>query len=155
LLCPDRALAHALNAECVVKEGRVEVEAFYDDGTPARRARVRIFAEGMRLVGEGKTDDKGSCTLARPEAGQYEVQVDAGAGHRRTMALVVPTAETAPAPPVSGTPMREERARYPWTRVLLGVLLIAAGGAVFVLVGAFRKARRRIEPDAPARDGPC
>ena len=45
LVAAPRAAAHALGAECKLVGDRVEVEAFYDDDTPAREASRRSCRE--------------------------------------------------------------------------------------------------------------
>jgi len=147
-LLPGRAGAHALGAECKLVGARVELEAYYDDDTPARQARIRVIGAGGTIVAEGKTDAAGNWSFARPAAGKYEVQIDAGAGHRKVVALSVP--DDATAPRVSEGPAREEFTRSPWPRLLVGLLVIAAASGLFLLIGAFRKGRRRQDAINPS-----
>src|SRR5262245_31356111 len=84
------AFAHALGAECSLRGDRVEVEAYYDDDTPARDARVIVRDVAKKNVAEGRTNDKGFWSFPRPEPGRYRVTVDAGAGHRTTVTITVP-----------------------------------------------------------------
>jgi hypothetical protein len=86
------ASAHALGAECKLQGDRVEVEAYYDDDTPARDAQVVVQDAAGKHVAEGRTNDKGMWSFARPDPGRYRVTVDAGAGHRATVTMTVPKA---------------------------------------------------------------
>ncbi len=126
------AAAHALDAEVRLKGDRVQVEAFYSDNTPAIDARVAVRDEAQRTVAEGRTDDQGRWSFARPAVGHYRVTVDAGAGHRKDKAVTIPEA-AAPSPDsaaeeavtVSEGPGRAAFTRTPWERVALGLAVIA------------------------------
>ena len=94
------ALAHRLGADCTLRANKVEVEAFYDDDTPARQARVAVKDAAGKVVAEGRTDDKGRWRFSTPKAGRYRVTVDAGPGHIASVSLTVPAA-----PPSALTPL--------------------------------------------------
>jgi nickel transport protein len=153
------ALAHKLGAECKLNGGRVELEAFYDDDTPARNARVAVIDEGKNNIAEGRTDDKGVWSFEAPKPGTYQVTVDAGAGHRTRVKFTVPAEKSAAPPPGSGSPgtasptgekppaqqapgpqtisegpTRAETTRFPLARVGLGLGIIAALGLVLWFV---------------------
>jgi hypothetical protein len=140
--------AHGLGATCKVQGDRVELEAYYDDDTPAQNARVRVEDELRLLVAEGRTNEQGRWSFARPEPGQYRIAVDAGAGHRTTVALVIPGSDTGSAPgsaadsvPTPGQPDRDEFTRFPWLRLGLGIAAIAGvGGIAWVLLRVRRHA---------------
>src|SRR5947209_14726965 len=85
LVAPLRSAAHGLGAECKVNGSRVELEAYYDDNTPARDARVYVEDAEHQLLAAGRTDADGRWSFARPGAGAYRVIVDAGAGHRKEL----------------------------------------------------------------------
>jgi nickel transport protein len=127
------ASAHAVGAEARLKGDRVEIEAYFDDDTPAADARVSVEDEGQRTVAEGRTDAQGRWLFPRPAAGRYRVTVDAGAGHRARIIVTVPDgapAETSSAAgkdavTVSEGPSRQEFTRFPWARVALGLAVIA------------------------------
>jgi hypothetical protein len=70
LLFAGSASAHALGVEARLKDGRVVVEAFYDDDTPARDARVVVRDEDRTAVAEGRTDGDGRWSFATPPAGR-------------------------------------------------------------------------------------
>jgi nickel transport protein len=134
------ASAHALGAECKLRGGRVEVEGYYDDNTPARDARVTVRDAAGQTVADGRTDDKGRWSFPAPEPGRYHVIVDAGAGHRAVVSVTVPEAASAPptftstpdagpGPPaetvISEGPGRAEFTRVPWTKIAIGFAVIA------------------------------
>jgi hypothetical protein len=124
LMTAPPAWAHALGAECKVRGDQLEIEAYFDDDTPAERARVRILDNDGREVATGRTDDKGVFRLATPAAGRYRVVVDAGSGHRAQVTVTIASNTSSPVT-VSEGPTREEFTRMPWFYVGLGLLLIA------------------------------
>jgi hypothetical protein len=131
LLTPGGATAHALGADCTLRDGRVEVEAYYSDDTPARHATVRVRDANNELMAEGHTDEEGRWSFPAPPPGRYAVVVDAGAGHRTRVTLTVPPRaesdpESEPATRLSDGPPRVDFIRFPWLRAGLGVGAIAA-----------------------------
>ena len=97
LTIPNVVEAHALGAEAKLKDGRVTIEAFYDDNTPAISAKV-VVTQAERLIVEGKTDQDGRWSFDAPKPGQYKVVVDGGAGHRATVNLTIPENKRSPPP---------------------------------------------------------
>jgi hypothetical protein len=143
------AHAHALGANGKLRDGKIEVEAYYDDDTPARNATVRLFDSDRREVATGRTDTKGVWLGPQLKPGLYEVVVDAGAGHRCTQKITVPALASSPeptepiepaAPLLSDGPTREEFTRFPWLKLGMGVGLIAAVGVALVGLARRRKA---------------
>lgn len=152
--------AHALGAECKIRGGRVELEAYYDDDTPGSQARVVVQDEARKTVAEGKTDDKGMWNFPLPPPGRYRVRVDAGAGHAATVTLTVPGSKEGPTtsggengvPPAedksgvaSDGPTRTEFTRFPLGRVALGLAVIGLLSVVLCL--ALRPRRVPQPPD--------
>src|SRR5262249_14147848 len=90
LLIARPASAHALGAECSIRQSQVEVEAYSSDDTPARAAWVRVLDNRQNQVAEGRTDDRGRWSFPVPLAGNYQVIVDAGTGHRTQIQIRVP-----------------------------------------------------------------
>lgn len=120
--------AHNLGAECKLVGDRVQVEAYFDDDTPARDAKITVRTTDGQSLAEGRTDDKGCWSFARPAAGRYEIVVDAGAGHRAVVKVTVPgEAEGLALAPtrVSEGQAREEFTRTPWLKVGIGLITIA------------------------------
>ena len=57
---PNFAAAHALLVDCNLRNGKVEVEAFYDDDTPAPKARVKVMNAEEQVVAGGVTNETGN-----------------------------------------------------------------------------------------------
>jgi hypothetical protein len=87
---PATVEAHALGAEAKLKNGKVTVEAFYDDDTPAGGATIVVTGADGQSVAEGKTDERGRWTFDAPPAGRYKVAVRSRDEHKATVALVIP-----------------------------------------------------------------
>ncbi len=162
LLTAPRAEAHALGAEVKLSDGKVALEAYYYDDTPARDAKVRVEDGQKQLVVEGRTDAKGHWSFARPQPGRYLIVVDAGDGHRTQLKVTIPgrtssaplpgassgaecpccdeppAVSSAPAPPVkvSEGPTREEFTGFQALKLGIGL------GAIAGLALAFWAARR-------------
>lgn len=90
LLPPSLALAHDLGAECKLKDGVIQVNAFFEDDTPAVHAKVEVTDMLGNAIAAGKTDARGFWSFSAPPAGDYVVIVDGGMGHRARVPLVVP-----------------------------------------------------------------
>ena len=178
LAIPAVAKAHAIGAEARLKDGRVNVEAFYDDNTPAENAKVVVTDSEGTVVAEGKTDTSGKWSFLAPPAGKYKVAVDAGAGHRATVALTIPNAaplrtpsekiaDTGPihssATQTSETITNEEitvsegltRSEFTgWQRFALAALgLVVIGGGTWTLTRLLRVVKGRQERMVEISDG--
>lgn len=154
LTLPSAVRAHAIGADCTLQGETVKVEAYYDDDTPARNAKVNVFDAAQKPVAEGRTNAEGVWSFARPPAGDYRVVVNAGAGHRTEQAVQIPPRAAAPAPAatvdepppappaevsVSNGASREEFTRFPWLRVLLGLAILGTFGVLFSFRGQRKK----------------
>lgn len=137
--------AHALGADCTLRNGKVEIEAFFSDDTPARDAHVVVQDASQKIVIEGRTDANGCWSFPAPPAGTYQVIVNASAGHQTRVRLVIPqtpaivtasagnlpkqvTADvetTSSSISVSEGPSRQEFTRFPWLRAAIGLAGIA------------------------------
>ena len=119
-LAPTGVFAHALGVDAKLRDGKVEVEAFYDDDSPAAKAKVMVLDAANKQIAAGLTDAKGRWVFASPPAGKYTVHVDAGAGHQAKKGIEVPGADTAPETPppsnvsISAGPSRAELTSTPW-----------------------------------------
>ncbi|MCI0638765.1 MAG: carboxypeptidase-like regulatory domain-containing protein [Gemmataceae bacterium] len=141
LACPECVWAHALGVECSLRGGKVHVEAFYDDDTPAQFALVEIRDSTKMLFANGKTDAKGLWSFEAPPPGNYEVFVNAGAGHAVQKALTVPARTPTVESPklvISQGQTREEFTGFPIIKV--GIAL----GTLALFTIAFLIARRRV-----------
>jgi hypothetical protein len=141
----------------------VEVEAFFDDNTPAAGAAIAVVdpARKMTIV-EGKTDKEGRWSMPVPQPGRYRVVVNAGAGHLADRAMTIPTsgegaAVDSPAPEcpacccepteavVSEGPTRSEFTRFPWLKAGIGVGFLGTIGLGFWLA----RGRGKMPVDPP------
>src|ERR1051325_9703612 len=92
LAASGSACAHAVYVECKVQGDKLEVEAYYEDDTRAVHAKVQIVDGHKNVVANGTTDKNGQCSFAAPPPGEYEVLLNAGAGHRAKCSVTVPAA---------------------------------------------------------------
>ncbi len=144
-LLTSAAAAHDLGAEVRLAGQYLEVHAFFDDGSMARNARVELLrCADQQLVAAGRTDQHGRCRLSRPPAGRYRVRINAGAGHIHEETVTVPPApdsSTISEPPelaspaasqeaesirISSGPTYEEKPRFRWLKLSLGLIAIFA-----------------------------
>jgi hypothetical protein len=142
ILTPALGHAHAIGVDCKLRAGKIEVEAFYDDDSPAGKAKVRVVNAKEEIIASGVTDAKGLWSFAAPASGKYEVRVDAGAGHRAKKAIEVPA---DPEVIASEGPTRAEFTSTPWLKMLIGVAVIGGLGGAFLLMTAFRRNRQVVK----------
>lgn len=146
LVIAGPADAHKLGAECRLHDGRVELEAYYDDDTPARDAHISVLDAEQQLVAEGRTDAKGCWSFAAPQPGSYVVTVDGGAGHRTHVNITLPSTSASTAPQqesacgnesasvtVSEGPHRAAFTGTPWMNLAVGVAILGGVGGGFWL----------------------
>ena len=139
VLMPARVFAHAVGVECKFKDGKVLVEAFYDDDTPAAKAKVEVVNAKDEIIAKDMTDNAGRWSFAAPAPGKYEVRVDAGAGHRATTSITIPGAAT-PEPVTSIS--ENTRAGFtgvPWLKMTIGFVTIGTLCGAFLIASALRK----------------
>ncbi|MFQ3591579.1 MAG: carboxypeptidase-like regulatory domain-containing protein [Gemmataceae bacterium] len=153
--------AHDLGAQAKLQDGKVILEAYFDDDTAASEAKVRVMDDNGATVSSGTTDDKGTWTFAAPPPGRYRVVVNAGGGHKATIPLKIPNrpgesrlvpekSETAASPhaeqTISAGPTREQFTRFPWGRLLLGLaVLVGLAGLTYWWL----RTRPTAAPDQP------
>jgi hypothetical protein len=135
LLIPSYVSAHNVGMDCKLHGGKVEVEAFYDDDTPAPKAKVQVKNVHDEIVAHGLTDDKGRWSFAVPAPGDYVVHLDAGAGHRAMKALNVPESEEG----IRAGPTRAEFTSTPWVKIAIGLIVIGGLGGAFLIASMMRK----------------
>jgi len=149
--------AHDLGAEVRLLGDRIEVRAFFDDGTWARRAQVEMLhADTREPVASARTDEQGRAFLPRPAAGNYVIRVNAGAGHFHEEQISVPASDpshlTEPAGSssadgslLSTSPTYEAKTRFPWLKLGLGLLAL---GAIAVVAYGVLRGGARSQPSA-------
>jgi hypothetical protein len=143
LSTPRLACAHALRVDCHLRGEEVLIEAYFDDDTPAGKAKVRVFDDSGTLVADGRTDAAGRWSVARPKPGRYRVEVDAGGGHFTKQTMDVPaeiaSGETAPIR-ISEGPSRQESAKMFWPKLIVGLGAIAGFGIALWIAARRKKA---------------
>jgi hypothetical protein len=133
LFCASPAFAHRMLLTCAAERDRVRVEVFFNDDTPAQEVTVSVADSNQKPIAEGKTDEHGVWTFARPAAGAYTVKAS-GIGHSATQALNIVNDGTGDVP--TSAPPREDLTRTPWLKVGIGLGVIAG---LCVLVVLLRK----------------
>jgi len=130
VLAPSQARAHAIESSLerlTSLSNSLRLESQFSSGQPASDASVRIVPpDGGTPIELGRTDATGSIVFTLPPQAsrQWEVQVDAGPGHRDYLELPEPAATPS-------QPARVSRSHsYPqmegWAMVPpLGVLAVA------------------------------
>lgn len=147
------AFAHNLMTDSRMVDGRLRVEVFYDDDTPAQDAKVTI-KNGDATVAEGRTDERGVWVWEKPVPGTYTVHAQS-VGHAsrpETVQIkksdIEPPDAVADAAPPPESVTRAAKTRTPWRNLALGLGLIA--GAI-LLSQIFR--RRTGAPAGVRSDG--
>jgi hypothetical protein len=138
--------AHSIGFSCKLVGNLVRVEAYFSDDTPAIDALVVVRNGQNEIVAQGRTDESGIWTFARPSAARYDVSVDGGAGHRATQKLTIPEQARQPgiqAGEVGDGPMRDDFTRIPWLRLMIGL------GIIFLLAATWRiRSRLLLNPNS-------
>jgi hypothetical protein len=116
------AFAHRLHVDVKANGDQVRVEAYYDDDTPAQEAKITISL-GDQTVAEGRTDDKGVWTCAKPAPGTYVVRAES-VGHAAKETLVVEPGAQSPDATPTPTDERARRTHTPWARLAAGLAVI-------------------------------
>ena len=87
LLAPATARAHGIESSLTRLQAlsdELTLESQFSSGEPTRDAVVRLVPPGGAPIEVGRTDARGQLSFALPKgaSGDWEVQVDGGAGHR-------------------------------------------------------------------------
>jgi hypothetical protein len=137
---PTPAWAHALGAECTVKDGSVQVEAFFSDDSPAVHANIEIRDAREQVIAKGQTDAQGRWSFPAPTIGHYVVQVDAGAGHRARVSITILSPSAPVSETISAGPTRQEFTSFPYVKASVGL------GSIFFISIALLAARKKNRP---------
>lgn len=124
LLPVAAARAHDLGAEARLVAGHVLIEAYFDDDTPARDAKVTVTNADKQQIADGRTDSAGRWSFPAPGPGRYTATIDAGDGHKTIVAVTIPAQRDTTAI-VSDGPPRSEFTKPRWIGLGVGMLLIA------------------------------
>ena len=157
LILPASGFAHALHIACTVNDDKVAVEAFYDDDTPAPKAKIQVVNDQGEVIDKGEADERGLWSFKRPAPGRYEVRADAGAGHRAKRTIQIGMAASASVDSdstkrqtievkesISAEPTREELTATPWLKIAIGLVVIVALGGAFLVASACRRSASRL-----------
>jgi nickel transport protein len=119
---------------------RLQLESHFSNGLPASEAAVRLVPpDGGTPIELGRTDTQGQLTFALPaRAGRdWEIQVDAGPGHRDYLEL--PGTDQTPGAPQARTFLPRAAMLASRWHVLSPLVMIGLIGGI----GGFRLWRRR------------
>lgn len=93
------ACRHGLFVKATWQAGKLRIEAFYDDDTPATQAKVTLADANGVVLAQGLTNSFGEWQLAWRRPGKLTIRCDARDGHRASTTLEVPAeASNLPAP---------------------------------------------------------
>jgi len=103
LLCAPGARAHGIQSTLerlgsFTSSSPYQLESRFSSGVPARDAAVRMVSpDGVDSVELGHTNNEGQLTFRLPAQARadWEVQVDAGPGHRDYLELLAPGAQAS------------------------------------------------------------
>jgi hypothetical protein len=132
------AQAHRLDAQAFLTGNKLQVEAWFSSGEPARGAKVEIRGAGDRLLGEGKMNEKGVFvyTLEKPEA--LRIVVTAGLEHRKELRISEAQMGQTSVDPI---PLADRSSNVPWKDILIGISFLLALAAFFLNYRSARKIR--------------
>ncbi len=88
--------AHRLHVQVKQVRESLQIEAFYEDDTPAQQGRVKLSDENNKVVAQALTDEKGRCEIALPVAGTYLVEVETLGHSVREKIKVLPKVASNP-----------------------------------------------------------
>ena len=133
LLTPGLAFAHGIESSLQrlgdLRNG-MQLQSQYSTGLPAADAAVRLVPPaGGQPIALGRTNAKGQLNFSLPAqaSADWEIQVDAGPGHRDYLEVN----ETGAAPQAHHAPA-----------ISILLMLLAATGTPVLLVGLLRRSRR-------------
>jgi nickel transport protein len=139
LLVPATANAHGIESSLTRLQALSEeltLQSQFSSGEPTRDAVVRLVPPGGVPIEVGRTDARGQLSFALPKgaSGDWEVQVDGGAGHRDYLEM-----------PVQGGQAQLDRVSQHHARPLGLASLAGLGGlgAAAMLLGLQRIRRPR------------
>ena len=127
----ETSLEHfaGLRAAKPLEGGDLQVESRFSTGLPATAAVVRLLPpDGGEPIEVGQTDDEGRLRFALPEGARddWEIQVDAGPGHRDYIGL----SEDLEPPETDTLSLHPAGWTTPLPVLALGLLGGATGGAI-------------------------
>lgn len=85
------SIPHNLCAKVDIQGTNLRIEAWFDNETPADKAKVKLISN-KKTLHEAVTDEKGLCSIPAPGAGNYTLDVNAGGGHRTEITFTIEAA---------------------------------------------------------------
>jgi hypothetical protein len=143
---PALVQAHAIGGQCKVQNDKVLVEAYYSTDEPAVDARVTVLNQQGQEVTQGRTDANGSWSFPHPGPGKYQVRIDAGAGHRVNLDLILAENMAKTEANGSANPSRESFTGNPIFKVLIGLALIVVLALILWIIARCTTSRVPIQP---------
>lgn len=128
---PAWCYAHGLDVQCSLKNGRIVVEAYFDNDEPAADVPVVVRDSAGEPVATGRTNSQGLWSFPQIAPGSYRVIVDAGDGHRVEKPLTITDRDAR----ASGAG-RAAFTGYQVPKVIGGLLLL---GILVLVVRRFRR----------------
>ena len=145
LLLTGSAQAHGIQSNLErISSLRAQLESSFSSGEPASHAAVRLVPPDGTPIEVGQTDAQGRLRFRLPAeaTAAWELQVDAGPGHRDYLELPTTSAPTSASPALS-RPVAWHPSGLPIRRgALFPVLVLGALGGVGLLGGLLRRRPR-------------
>src|SRR5438270_5816753 len=109
LILAGNAHAHRLDAQAFLKDGKVQIEAWFPSSGPAKGAKVEVFQTGAQLLTEGRTNEDGIFVFALKDPQSLRVVISDGSGHRKELSIAreafgqtISATNASPPPPAAG-----------------------------------------------------
>lgn len=73
--------AHKINLFVLPMENKLEIKAFFGDGSPCKNCLIKILDEKGKIVAQANTDEEGRTIIYPSKLGNLKVVLYAGEGH--------------------------------------------------------------------------
>jgi len=145
------AQAHRLDGQVfLLPDGKVQVEAWFSSGEPARGARMEAFQADQKPIAEGLLDEHGVYRFSCPRGVGLTVILTASGGHRKELKVTPGDwprqanaasdhASSAPEDDTPPMPLSRPDMATPIKEALLGITFLVALAAFWL---SSRNARR-------------
>jgi len=134
--------AHRVDVFPYIENGKIVVEGYFSDGTPARNSKVEIYNEKGGKIAEGETNKEGICSFPIPENNQrLKIVLIASMGHR---AETIFTFGKEIKKSVQGVKKEEEKEKKSITEVNAIEVEKSVEEAIKPLIKMMEEERRRI-----------
>ncbi len=138
------AFAHRMIAAARVREdGSVLLQAFFPDGTPARRVKVEVRRPDGSLFAELETDAEGKAVVkAEGAPGRWTARFVGSMGHATEAEFQVAGAKPGAPPAPAAQEDLVRREPVPWRDILAGLGFIFGLSALLMCLKLRRELRR-------------